>query len=551
MNVDAEARHLELGKSIYRRYCALETERASWIPHWRDLGDYVQPRQARFLVTDRNKGSKVNHKILNNKATRSHRICSSGMMSGVTNPAQQWFRLSVNDDAAAVGLDVREWLDDVTQLMLQAMAQSNLYTALQAVYDSETLFGTAAMGIYEDDETLFRAECYPIGSYVLANNNRGQVDTFGRKYQLTVRQLVQEFGLDACSESVRNLWRNGNQDAWIEVLHFVEPNVGRNPDRMSATHKAFRSVYGEPGELSKGKLLRHSGFDEFPVVVARWRVTGEDVYGWSPGMDALGDIKELQYNERKKKQAYALQVEPPVLIAQSLTNPDLTPGGVNRVADASLNSGARALYQVQFDVSGLREDNAAIEDRIAAAFFEDVFMAITNIQHANTREIEIQQRVQERMMQMGPVLQQNNSDLYKPLIDRIFALMWRRGALPPPPDKLEGRSLKVEYVSVLQQAQRSSGTSDIEQFFSFVGNGSQLYPNMGDAIDPDKLVDTYAEKRGIPPDILTSQEERDAARQQRAQRQQMDQLAQMAQPAQQLTQAAKNMAEMPQGSLPQ
>lgn len=545
--MDGDNRQLELGSSILRRYGALETERASWITHWRELSEYVQPRMARFLVTDRNRGIKANRKILNNRATRSHRICSSGMMSGVTNPAQAWFRLSINGDAADVDLSIREWLDDVTQLMLLAMSQSNLYSALQTTYDAETLFGTAALGVFEDEKDLFRAEAYPIGSYVLANNSKGQVDTFGRKYQLAVRQLVQEFGLEACSESVQQQWRNGNRDAWVDVLHFIEPNVGRNPDKLTAQHKAFRSVYAEPAELSKGKFLRISGFDEFPVMAPRWRVTGEDVYGTSPGMEALGDIKELQYNEGKKKQAYALQVEPPVLVGHSLMNPDFAPGGVNRVADASIGSGARAAYEVNFDTSGVRADIEAIEQRIASTFFEDVFMAITNIQKANTREIEIQQRVQERMMQMGPVLQQNNRDLYQPLIDRIFNIMWRRGALPEPPEELEGAQIKVEYVSILQQAQRSSGTSDIEQFFAFVGNGTQLYPNMGDAIDPDKLVDTYAEKRGIPPDILTSREERQAAREQRAQQAQMQQLASMAQPAQQLTQAAKNMAEMPQG----
>jgi hypothetical protein len=541
----------ELGQSIQRRFSALETERSSWIPHWRELSEFVQPRQARFLVTDRNKGNKVNRRILNNKATRSHRICSSGMMSGVTNPAQQWFRLSVNGDAATVGLEVREWLDDVTQLMLQAMAQSNLYTALQIAYDSETLFGTAAVGVFEDDETLFRAECYPIGSYVLANNNKGRVDTFGRKYQLTVRQVVQEFGIEQCSDSTAKMWRDGNQDTWVDVLHFIEPNRGRNTQSKLARNKPYRSIYAEPSELSKGAFLRISGFDEFPVMAARWWVTGEDVYGGSPGMNALGDIKELQYNEGKKKRAFALQVEPPVVVPMDAGDIDLAPGGVSRVASTGANAQVRAAYEVNFDTAGVRTDIEAIEQRIASAFYEDVFQAITNIQRANTREIEIQERVQERMMQMGPVLQQNNSDLYGPLIDRIFAIMWRRGALPEPPEDVQGYPLKVEYTSILQQAQRSSGTDDIEQFFSFIGNGSQLYPTMGDAVNPDKLVDTYAEKRGISPDILTSQEERDAMRQQREQQNQMQQLAQMAQPAQQLTQATKNMAELPQGGMAQ
>ena len=53
-----------------------------------------------------------------------------------------------------------------------------------------------------------------------------------------------------------------------------------------------------------------------------------DVYGASPGMDALGDCKQLQHQQRRKGQAIDYQVTPPLQVPGQHKLVDYAPGGI-------------------------------------------------------------------------------------------------------------------------------------------------------------------------------------------------------------------------------
>lgn len=537
-----------LAQQMLSRLSSLKTERSSWDSHWRELDEHVQPRSSRFLCKDRNQGGKANQKILNNQATRSHTRLASGLKSGLTNPSQPWLKLGVADPTLADVYDVQVWLDDSTERVLSAFGRSNFYTQVDLVYESIGLSGIGAIGCFEDDDTDVRWEFYPIGSYYVACSRSTRVDTFYRETQKKVIEMVSEYGLENCSRAVQDAYRNNNLDALFDVVHVIEPNIGRNAESALSKDKRWRSYYFQPSEAAANKFLKQSGFDEFPIMAPRWRQIGNEAYGRSPAMDALGDIKELQYHERKKKQAIAKMVEPPMVGPLSLKNQSVStvPGEITYVDATSANDGFRPAYQVQFDVADVRGEIQAIEQRVQETFYEDVFRAITNVQRGNMREIEVQERVQERLMQMGPVLNRMNDELLDPAVDRVFNILARRGKLAPHPPELEDAELSIEYVSILQQAQRQSGLTDLQQFMAFLGNVAGIYQQ--DALDvssADRIMDAVADKLGVKREILTSADERKATRQQRAQQSQMAQMAAMAQPAMQATQAAKNIAEMP------
>ncbi|TMN24507.1 portal protein [Pseudoxanthomonas sp. X-1] len=537
-----------LAQQMLSRLGQLKSERASWDAHWRELDEYVQPRSSRFLFSDRNKGGKANQRILNNQATRSHTRLASGLKSGLTNPAQPWLKLGAADATLGDVYDVQVWLDETSGRVLSAFGRSNFYTQMDLVYESLGLYGIGALGIFEEDEDDIRCEFYPVGSYYVACSRSTRIDTFYREFQKKVVEMVSDYGLENCSAAVQSSYRNNSLDDLFTVIHVIEPNIGRNAESALSKDKRWRSYYFEPSEAAANKFLKQSGFDEFPIMAPRWRQVGNEAYGRSPAMDALGDIKELQYHERKKKQAIAKMVEPPMVAPTSLRNQAAStiPGEITYVDSTNAHDGFRPAYQVQFDVADTRGEINAIESRIQETFFEDVFRAITNVQRGNMREIEVQERVQERMMQMGPVLNRMNDELLDLAVDRVFAILARRGKLPPPPEDLEGADLKIEYVSILQQAQRQAGLQDLQQFIAFLGNIAGIYRE--DALDvttPDRIMDSVAGKLGIDRKTLTSADERAAARQSRARAAQIQQMASLAQPAMQATQAAKNVAEMP------
>lgn len=269
----------------------LESERSSFEPHWRELSDFINPRGSRFLTSDVNRDNRRNTNIVDPTATLAARTLSSGMMSGITSPARPWFRLATTDPDMMDYGPVKVWLEAVQNRMNDMFNKSNLYQNLPLLYSSLGTYSTGAVAVLEDDADILRTVMLPMGCYYLANSARGSVDTCFRKFSMTVRQLVQEFGLEKVSARVRSMWENANDESWIAVIHAIYPNVDRDTAKLNNKNKPFASVYYE--ENGDGDtMLRESGFDEFPILAPRWEVNGEDVYGSScPGMIALGQVK--------------------------------------------------------------------------------------------------------------------------------------------------------------------------------------------------------------------------------------------------------------------
>lgn len=516
-------------KAHDRRLAELTTERSSFIRHWQDLSDYILPRQARFTVTDRNRGDRRNSKIVDNTATLAVRTLSSGMMSGITSPARPWFQLATPDPSLNEFTPVKLWLDLVKQRMSTVFLRSNLYTTLPITYADLGVFGTNAFAVLEDDEDVIRCYPFPIGSYAIGTSHRGNTDSVYREYQMTARQLVSQFGIESVSIATKNLYERGNGEAWIDVVHAVEPNPDYDERKAESRYKRFRSCYYEKGADGEN-MLRRSGFDDFPVMAPRWSLTGEDIYGHSPGMDALGDIKALQLEQKRKAQAIDKMVNPPMTAPSSLRNSraSLLPGDVTYVDVQSGQQGFAPAYEINPRIQELMLDIQDNQGRIRRAFFEDLFLMIANDQRSNITAREIQERHEEKLLMLGPVLERLNDELLDPLIDRTFNIMTRMGLIPPPPKELQGMDLSVEYISVMAQAMKLTGITGIERFMAFAGNMAQANPEVMDKIDFDQAIDEYANMVGTPPSLVRDDDTVAQVRKQRAEQQAQMQQAELA-----------------------
>jgi len=163
----------------------LKNDRYSYEAHWRELGEHFAPRRTRFFVQDKNRGDKRHGKIINESGMLAARTLRSGMFAGITSPARPWRRLTTPDPDLAEYGRVKVWLEHVNKNMRTLDIRSNLYNALPTVFGDMGVFGTAAMGVFEDDDDGMRCFNFPLGSYWLACNQRNVVDTFLREFQLT------------------------------------------------------------------------------------------------------------------------------------------------------------------------------------------------------------------------------------------------------------------------------------------------------------------------------------------------------------------------------
>jgi hypothetical protein len=534
----------ETSRSKYmRRWGDIKDERSSYFGHWQELSEYILPRRGRFLTSKRNDGSKKNSKIIDSTATMAVRTLSAGMMSGITSPARPWFRLASPDTDLMERSDVKSWLFHVERRMMDVFSRSNLYNSLQTIYEEMGVFGTGAMLVQEDFADVIRCYPYTAGEYGLQLSDRLAVDTFYREFQLPVVQVVEWFGFDNCSNRVREMFTGGQLDKWIDIMHAIEPNTARDHNLKDNQNMPYKSVYFEK-TCNEDKMLAVSGYEEFPVMAPRWHVTGVDIYGRSPAMDVLGDVKALQIEQKRKAQGIDKMVNPPMQAPHSLRGQtaSVIAGGLTYVdpMQGGAQGGFRPTYEVNPRLGELQHDIIETQDRIRQGFYADLFQMLTLSTRRQITAREVDERHEEKLLMLGPVLERLHSELLDPLIDRTFNIMMRNGLVPEPPEELQDTDLKVEYISVMAQAQRSVGTAAIERLAGFVGNLSAAKPEVLDKFDADQAVDHYAEMLGVPPKVVISDDLVQETRQARAD--QMQQQAMMEQ-AGQGVHAAKVMSD--------
>ena len=502
----------------------MKTDRFSWWTHWRELADYILPRRYKWLITPNqgNRGSPINQRIIDNTGTIAVRVLAAGMMSGITSPGRPWFKLATNSDELNDNSNVKLWLAECERRMETVFAESNFYTSLATIYGDLGVFGTGVMIIYQDYDDVIRCFNSCAGEYFLQNDDRQDVSVMGREFVLTVKQVAAQFGLENCSETVQGAIKSGGAMLTREIIigHLIEPNDDLVPGAPGIKGMPWREVYWERG-TGQNTLLRVRGFYEKPFIAPRWDIVGNDAYGRSPGMDALGDIKMLQVEQKRKAQAIDKHVNPPMIADVSLKNEpaSMLPGGVTYVNGTGGAIGFKPAYEIAPDFSGLVEDIKEVQERIKRTFFNDLFMMISQLDTVRTAT-EIDARKEEKLIQLGPVLERFENEALDPAITCTFDIMLRGGLFPPVPRELSGQKIKVQYISMLAEAQKAASTTAIERLFGLVGNVSAAVPEALDNIDFDEAIDEYADMLGVSPKIIRATQKVMAIRDQRNQQMQ-------------------------------
>ena len=546
-------------KYLEQCFESMKQERMSFDGHWKELSKYVAPRRGRFITSDRNKGERMWREIINSAGAQSYDAFRNGMLSGVMSPTRQWFEMSIDDTELMEYQPVKWWLQEVTKQITRVFNQSNLYNMAPTFLGEVGLFGVGAMSHEDDFDTIARFYTHTAGSYVIAQDDRYRVNTFGRHFEMTTMQLVSKFGIENVSTPVRTAYDNGDYQLWYPIYHLVEPNPEYVPGRASNRFKRFRSVYFEPGTQvgrNSDKFLRRSGFDRFPVYVSRWETTAEDIYGTNcPGMVSLGDIKMLQAQEKQLALAVQLQNRPAFRGPAALATKDidLQSGGVT-VYDTEGQSRLEPVYQPNTDTNALAADIKRTEARIGQAWFLDLFMAISSMEGIQPRnQLELSQRNQERLLQLGPVLERLHNEFLTPMVERTYERLvelstgpdgrWLdRAVLPPPPPELGegGQDISPKYISSIAIAQRAAGTGPIEQGAAYVAGLMSAGLTDGLKFDGDQSIDEHFSRISVPARIVRSDEEVAKIREQR---QQMTQAAQTAEVAATGAKAGKDLMQ--------
>ena len=531
-----------------------------WTQNWSDLAEFIDPKRSIWLTqstggnpnpNNMTRGRPLNTAIADPTATYAVRVCSSGLMSGLASPSRPWFKVVPGIKKFDIDTASRLWLDEVEDRMYTIIAGSNFYNAFAQECEDLVVFGTGPSIIYEDVKDIIRLYNPAVGEYYLSTDATGRIDGFYRLFVMTVAQIVGFFGIENCTADIQKLWsEKGNQlDVERMVAHSIEPNFGIGSDNSGMIEGNFtwKEYYWQWG-FGGSKPFSKRGFVDQPFTSARWSTQSNDAYGRSPGMDVLPDVMQLQVMTRRMAEAIEKQVRPPLIGSMELKNkPTSTlPGHLTYVSELGPGKGIRPIYEVNPDIKAMSENIRAIEQRIQAGLFNDLFLMLEQQPNKERQTAyEIAQKVQEKLQVLGPVIEALISDSLKPKLKRIFNISKRRGLIAPPPPSLQGIPLDIEFVSMLTLAQKGAATGGIERLMQLVGGMYAVYPQVKDNINADSIVKEYNDLLGNPQKILNGPEQvaqtRAQEAQQAQQQQKMAQLGQIAEAAGKAAPAAQVM----------
>ncbi len=512
-----------------------------WFQNFSDLSQFLLPRRSIWLTqgmggtptpNNMTRGREINQSIIDPTGTFAVRVCAAGLMSGLASPSRPWFKITPKLKNFEPDEDGRAWMDEIENRLYTILAGSNFYNCFAQECEDLVVFGSAATIIYEDERDLIRLYNPCIGEYFFASGATLRVDGLYRRFLMTILQIVDFFGLENCPAEVQKLWQAKGSSLQIEkiIAHSIEPNfgIGANNAGKIPGNYTWREVYWIYGAANE-KPLSMRGFMDQPFTASRWATQSNDAYGRSPGMDVLPDVMQLQVESLRKAEALEKQVRPPLLADAQLKNQPAStlPGEVTYVQNLNATSGMRSIYQVNPDIRGMMEDIKEIQARIKTGLLNDLFNLFSEIPQGKMTAYETAQRVQERLSQAGPVIDNMLGESLKPKLQRVYKIAERRGMLPPPPDSMKGIPLDLSFVSILALAQKAAATGGIERLAAFIGNLSASNPEAADNFNMDEAIDEMNKLLGNPQKIIRDKEEVQQIRKARADAQQKAAASQM------------------------
>jgi len=497
---------------LMKRFGSLKTYRSNWESHWQEIGDFVAPNKGN-ITKKRTHGDKNTERIFDGTAQFAAELMASSMHGMLTNSGTPWFSLRYTDDEFETDDTSKEWLEAATDTMYVEIGRSNFHEAINELYFDLVTFGTAVMFVDTDKEGTLRFSTRHISECYVSEDEFGRVDTVFREFKMPARAAVAQFGEENITQ---RLLKKSQDDPYemVELLHVVMPRYDRDTVKIDAKNKPVASIYLDPGDK---KIISESGFDEFPYMVPRFRKASyENGYGRSPAMTALADIKMLNEMSKAVIQAAQLQIHPPLLVPDDgfILPVRTVPGGLN-----FYRSGTRdRIEPLNIGANNPLGENQLEQRRTAirAAFYVD--QLVTGNRPGMTAT-EVIQKSTEKMRILAPLTGRLQSELLRPLIDRIFNLITKKKGFAPAPETMAGNEIDIEYVSPLAKAQRQGDVQASLELFQFLAPLMQVDPNVVDFLDVDGLAKHIIKTTGVPASVVRGAEEVAAIREQKQQMQ--------------------------------
>lgn len=493
---------MEMGGRMLALYASLERERSEY-DAWADkLVQFVMPVSPEGFATPIELSDGVLLRgVTDTEATIACERLAAAHQSHITPSYKVWFSYEASPSlvlSGDQGSEVDAWFARVTEVAAQALNESNFYSATHEVYVDRVGVGTGDLFCDKDAEGRLLFTRVPFKSYVAAEDHSGTVHLVGRKFEFTAQQMVEFFGADRVSAEVAGVYEDETQryTRRFRLLHMVRKRERWTPGQR-LHGRPYESIYVEEGTRH---VLEHpddefNGFDEFPYCVTRFTKWGS-VYGHAPGRRVWSDILKSQRHSRIEDVLAELRAFPRVFKSANMVNSvDFRPAGETVLSEEDARQQLPREWGTVGDWAGCETVLARCHDNIRKAYYTDVLQMFED-EPGNKTATEINARLEDRLVAFGQTFSQFVSD-FRPLMQRIFYLLYRMGRFPEPPEVLkrqsageyvcypDGMVMLVEpgvvYNSKFAQMLRELQNSGMQQALGLLGNVVGLGPE-GEAV---------------------------------------------------------------------
>lgn len=513
---------MTVAEEILRELEQLKSSRQTWESVWQEVADYVLPKRGTFNSYQPSPGARRDRKLYDSTGQDANEMLADGLAGLLTGPAQKWFTLRYHRTNRKLdSIRAKQWLDDVQEVLYGVFnsPRSGFQSNIHELYLDLGALGTGIFYIQDDQESIVLYRTRHLGECWVREDSRGVVDTLYREFEYTLRQAYQEWGWKPKNMLPDEI--NKKMDDKFVFVHCVKPNTQFDAGKYrTRTNKPWVSIYVTQKDK---EVVAAGGFDSFPFCVPRWQKRTREVYGYSPALRKLPDIKML--NEMRKTVIKAAQkiVDPPLMLPDDgFLGPIRTvPGGLNFYKANSQDRIEPLETKGRPDI-GIDMINQVAQS-VMRGFYADAFRMPDSKEGVNVKAAWVVQRREEVMRQLSPVLSRQEAELLSPTVARTYLIASNAGVLPlAPPEVIESRAmLDIEYVGPLARAQKTTEGDDLLRWLNLIAPIGQMDPSVYDAIDGDEYVKyTGTNVYTVPAHLLRDETAIAQIRQDRAKRQQ-------------------------------
>ena len=484
---------------VVKRLGALRKIREPYLSLWKDVTNYVLPRRS-FWDLEATPGKKPSKKLYDGTALTELQLLVDGTLGNLLSANLRWLRLTMEDRRQNEIPWVRDWLEEVEDILYAEFARSNFYESMSEFFLDAASIGTAVMLIDDDVSskrilfsTRHMKECY------LAEGKNGQVDTVYREFMMTNRQAAQTWGGQLSQQRKERV--KTDPFGRGKIIHACFPRAEREPGKIDALNKAWYSIYID-SQFHEDKFIDEGGYEMLPYLVWRWRKNSDEIYGRSPVTDAIQDILRLNQIGKTNLEVTQLGGMPPLNVPMAMKGMErIVPRGYNYYTKPDemifpINLGQN--YQMS------KDQEQEIKDHIRNTLRTKMYLLMEQLEGGPYTATEIRERQGEKATVQGPMIGRLNSECLIPLIKRTYSICERNDLIPlPPPDLQQGGRIHIDFQGPLAlQAKKYHQTQGIDTGMLFIQGMREMFPESLDNVNADELMRIGMDAKAMPQKVI-------------------------------------------------